>query len=388
MTLSNCRLVTSLVLLAIAPVQAQLPSRLEAGGGTGGSAFGWQPRVGLSGETQTAPVGPWSALLRGAFARTAATGASQYELLAGARLSWAATPTRGVWLGGDVVRRNGFKDAIEQPRIETGGWQRVGNVVVSVSAVRRSAAVSGNSYFSRTITSYNSFQDSTTGQWDSTQVVRTITDSTRRSGLQRWAETQAAVAWEGQLVSVDLAMGGRLASRGVPSGAWASANLAVRLSAPLSLVLGAGNSTGGRFALDAEHRYVTLGFRISPSLTRAATEVHPLAPASAVSPLAIEAVGEGRYRLALRAPRASRVEISGDFTGWKPVTLEPGSDGRWTLTMPLAAGTHRLNVRIDGGSWIVPPGLTTMNDDFAGEVGLVVIESASEREPGTEGVTK
>ena len=384
MTLSNCRLVTSLVLLVAGPVQAQLPSRLDAGGGTGGSAFGWQPRVGLSGETQTAPLGLWSASFHGAFARTASTTALQYELLAGAKLSWAATPTRGVWLGGDVVKRNGFKDAIEQPRIETGGWQRIGNVVVSVSAVRRSASVSGNAYFSRTITTYNSYLDSTTGHWDSTRVVRTITDSTHRSGLQRWAETEAAAVWEGQLVSAGVEMGGRLASRGVPAGAWASANLAVRLSAPLSLVVGAGNSTGGRFALDAEHRYVTLGFRISPGLTTAASEVHPFEPASALSTLVVEAVGEGSYRLALSAPRASRVEITGDFTEWKPVMLERGSDGRWTLTLPLAAGTHRLNARIDGGSWIVPPGLTTMNDDFAGEVGLIVIEAPTEPEGATK----
>jgi hypothetical protein len=36
-----------------------------------------------------------------------------------------------------------------------------------------------------------------------------------------------------------------------------------------------------------------------------------------------------------------------------------------------------LNVRVDGGSWIVPPGLTTMSDDFAGEVGVLVIEDAT-----------
>ena len=109
-----------------------------------------------------------------------------------------------------------------------------------------------------------------------------------------------------------------------------------------------------------------------------------MAQASALSTLVVEAVGEGSYRLALGAPRASRVEISGDFTQWKPVVLDRGGDGRWTLTLPLAAGTHRLNARIDGGSWIVPPGLTRMNDDFAGEVGLIVIEAPTEPEGATK----
>jgi len=29
---------------------------------------------------------------------------------------------------------------------------------------------------------------------------------------------------------------------------------------------------------------------------------------------------------------------------------------------------------VNDGSWVAPPGLTTMSDDFAGEVGVLVIE--------------
>ena len=172
-------------------------------------------------------------------------------------------------------------------------------------------------------------------------------------------------------------MGSRFASREVPPGAWASADLAVRLSAPLSLVIGAGSSTGGRFTLDAEHRFVTLGFRVAPHLTSSLVAARPTTPVAALSAFAIDTVGVGRYRLSITAPRARRVEISGDFTGWKAAQLVRALDGRWTLTLPLSAGTHRLNVRVDGGSWIAPPGLTTMSDDFAGEVGVLVIEDAT-----------
>jgi hypothetical protein len=56
------------------------------------------------------------------------------------------------------------------------------------------------------------------------------------------------------------------------------------------------------------------------------------------------------------------------------MALSRDATGRWTVTVPLTAGTHRINARIDGGSWIVPAGLTTMSDDYAGEVGLLVIE--------------
>jgi hypothetical protein len=172
-------------------------------------------------------------------------------------------------------------------------------------------------------------------------------------------------------------MGGRFASREVPPDAWASADVAVRLSAPLSLVIGAGSSTGGRFTLDAEHRFVALGFRVSPYLTRSLVAARPTTPVAALSAFGIDTVGAGRYRFSITALGARRVEISGDFTGWKAAPLGRELDGRWTLTLPLSAGAHRLNVRVDGGSWIVPPGLTTMSDDFAGEVGVLVIEDAT-----------
>ena len=41
--------------------------------------------------------------------------------------------------------------------------------------------------------------------------------------------------------------------------------------------------------------------------------------------------------------------------------------------MPLQPGTHRMNIRIDGDSWTAPPGLPTVNDEFSGRVGILVV---------------
>ena len=375
MTLHRYRFVTFLIPLAGMPAFGQTPSRLDAGAGAGGSAFGWQPRVGLNAELQAVSLGPMRALFTGGVDRIAAPATFAYDLRGGVRLVSAPAAT-GWWSGLSAIERNEFKDVVEQPRIEAGGWHRLGSVVFTIAAVRRSAAVLGTSYFSRTITSHNTYFDTTAGRWDTTVVVRTVGDSARRSDMQRWAETQAGMAWEGRRVSAELLVGGRLPTRAVPAGAWASADLAVRLSAPVSLVLGAGSSTGGHFALDAEHRFVTLGLRVS-RLTSSLVTARPATTLAAANKFAIDVVGAGKYRLSITAPHARRVEISGDFTGWKPVRLERQADDRWTLTLPLTLGTHRLNLRVDDGSWIAPPGLMTMSDDFAGEVGVLVIESSA-----------
>ena len=381
MTARTCRLaLVAIAALAMAgPLGAQLPDRLDAGAGagSGGSVFGWQPRVGVTGSVRALSLG--SALLdwHGALARVAGPAVSMVEASTGARLAVGASEA-GWWIGSDVIRRSGFKDVVEQPRVETGGWRRIGPVVVTISAARRNAALAEMRQISRRSTSFFVFQDTLTGRWDSTEVTRTLNDSARVSALRRWAETEAGLSWDGRRLSAALVIGARLASRGVPSGSWGSATVAVRLSSPVSLVVGAGTASGGRFALDGEHRFVTLGFRVRPHFAPTMPDARVAATAATIGELSVGPLGGSRYELSVIAPRARRVEISGDFTNWKPLALARAADGRWTATLVLSAGTHRLNARVDGGSWIVPPGLTTMSDDFAGEVGLLVIERRAE----------
>ena len=381
MTAHHCRLVASILPLVIAidPLSAQVPSRLEAGAGAGGSVFGWQPRVGVA-AARPFSLGPVVATWHAAFNRLGAPSTSLSELTTGARVS-GGTAMTGAWLGFEAIGRSGFKDAVEQPRIETGGWRRFGDVVITISATRRNASWASMSHFSRTVSGNVAYFDTVSGSWDSIPETRTFNDSARIAAQHRWAETQAGLSWEGRRLAVALAMGGRLASRAVPAGTWGSANLAVRLASPVSLVLGAGAASNARFALDGEHRYVTLGLRLRPTSSPAPVADHATMTSASVSAFVIDSLGAGRYRLTVDAPRARRVELTGDFTNWKPVPLARGADGRWALTLALSTGTHRLNARIDGGSWIVPPGLTTMSDDFAGEVGVLVIEGQKEVAP-------
>lgn len=377
----GCRFTAAIIPLVIgaSPLGAQLGGRFDAGGGAGGSVFGWQPRVQLGGALQAATLGALVLSWHGALGRVSALDNAKYELVTGGRLATRSVD-RGWWVGGDVTRRSGFKDAIEEPRIETGGWHRIGNVVVTISAAKRSVSFSSASRINRLVTGFNIYQDTLTGRLDSIPFSRTETDSSRTSALARWAETEAGLTWEGRLVAATLALGGRLASRGVPPGAWGSASLSVRLAQPLSLVASVGGARNVGFALDGEHRYASLAFRISPRLPSLATGDRTSTAAIATA-FAVEQEGTGRYRLVLQAPAARHVELSADFTNWKPVALTRGADGEWLLRVALAAGTYRMNVRVDGSNWMAPPGLTTMNDDFAGEVGLLVIERGAEPAP-------
>jgi hypothetical protein len=45
----------------------------------------------------------------------------------------------------------------------------------------------------------------------------------------------------------------------------------------------------------------------------------------------------------------------------------------FALAVPRTHGLYRIDVRVDGGAWTVPPGLAAVPDDFGGEVGLLVV---------------
>ena len=75
----------------------------------------------------------------------------------------------------------------------------------------------------------------------------------------------------------------------------------------------------------------------------------------------------------VRAPASERVEIMADFTDWMPLALVRTPEGVWEITVPVPRGAHRLNVRLDGGEWLVPTNVARVTDEFGGVVGLVLV---------------
>ena len=75
----------------------------------------------------------------------------------------------------------------------------------------------------------------------------------------------------------------------------------------------------------------------------------------------------------VRVSGAQRVEVMADFTEWEPVHLVQGLTGEWEAKMRIPAGPHRLNVRVDGGEWLVPTNVARVTDEFNGLVGVIVL---------------
>jgi hypothetical protein len=125
-------------------------------------------------------------------------------------------------------------------------------------------------------------------------------------------------------------------------------------------------------------RFLSLGLRFAAGRNRESSgEVvvsRPTeSPGAPVTAFEVIGLGGDSHRIRVRAPGGLRVEVAGDFSEWAPVALQPQGGSWWTVTMPLSRGAHEVNIRVDGGPWLVPPGLMSSTDEFAGSVGRLII---------------
>jgi 1,4-alpha-glucan branching enzyme len=70
-----------------------------------------------------------------------------------------------------------------------------------------------------------------------------------------------------------------------------------------------------------------------------------------------------------RSPRASSVQLVGDFTQWqeRPINLQKDGDGTWKATVILPPGTHQYKFVVDG-NWCDDPACTQRAPNpFGGE---------------------
>jgi hypothetical protein len=177
--------------------------------------------------------------------------------------------------------------------------------------------------------------------------------------------------------------GDQLTALGGTARSWGSVNAVRWLRPRLALV-----AAGGTYPIDPTQgfpggRFVSLSIRLA---TRRASESRPVnvqqrqieAPPAdglpVVTQFTVEQTAVRLVTLKVKAPGAQLVEVSGDFTSWTPVRLNPSGDGWWAVTLPMDPGTYQMNLRVNGGEWLVPPGLLSMLDEFGGKVGLLIVE--------------
>lgn len=119
-------------------------------------------------------------------------------------------------------------------------------------------------------------------------------------------------------------------------------------------------------------RYGTPGaFGLSLGATVRAAHWSP-PPPPAVASLGDRTDGGRVVRFAIRAPGAESVALTGAFTEWQPVAMDPGADGWWRASRVLAPGLYHFGFLVDG-EWAIPEDAPGVVDDGWGRLNASIV---------------
>ena len=290
---------------------------------------------------------------------------------ADARLSYRRG-TRGAWLGREVFADNKATALSAVPRVSGGAWQQLRSAVFTVSvssfSSRESESVTRTPVVPR---APGPFIPDTGVRLENPVDTMPRPDSTRDERNRSWNDAEFAVHWGRGRLAFRGVIGTRFFAEQQPNELWAQAQGAYSLSPSLALIASTGVHPSSAAYGISRARYVELGVRVAPSALlrpRLPRGVRPTAAAFEVRDAA-----DGRRTLRIRVPNARTVELSGDFTAWKPLALTRAGTDQWEATLAITPGIHRLAIRVDGDAWTPPPGVSSVADEFQGTVGVIVV---------------
>jgi hypothetical protein len=203
----------------------------------------------------------------------------------------------------------------------------------------------------------------------------------------RYTDTQLSLSLTNDRLEFAALLGARFGDRvmnlGTSARSWGSLSVIGWMTPRFALAASAGSYPVDPTQGFPGGRFVSLSLRLSTGrnhLGRSSPGPQPLLEPDAagagavISGFVAERTSPGVVTLRVNSPHALAVEISGDFTNWEPVQLERSLNGWWSRAFPIAPGKYQMNVRLDGGKWLVPSGLLTVIDEFGGTAGLLVVE--------------
>lgn len=315
--------------------------------------------------------------------RDDASGRPTARLLTTARLDHDRT-THGYWGALELSQRLASGDATPSPGVELGFWRRRQRWVLSASVGQAPLTIGGS----------GNVIDPSVHPGDSTEVAGPPLDGLNprggRSAGRRVLATalQLGLSWEVGRTTLAGNGGWRMASS-VGPGVFGDLRTNYQLTQRMGVQLGWRGGT--HWPVSAHERFgngLTLGVRFStrsagsfdatddPATTPDAAALLPGVPApdaASEARFVLTQLGDEQFRLEFSGLAARRVELAGDLTDWEPRALTPWGLRGWRTTVAAPSGVYAVNIRLDDGDWLPPPGLPARDDGFSGRVGLLIL---------------
>ncbi len=202
-----------------------------------------------------------------------------------------------------------------------------------------------------------------------------------RFDAERFVDLTATARWAGPRLEVEARVGIRPWARvGIEQGiGYGELTAFVPVSSRLALTAGGGSRLADPIRRTLGAKYFSAGVRLRAF--GPAEPVRPQGVAALLGRLApadpaagrLEIAGSGAERIVrVHAPGVASVDLMADFTDWGVVALVKTAPGVWEIRLPIGPGVYRLNLRFDGGPWIVPTGTQAESSEF-GRVGRLIV---------------
>ncbi|MDB4907929.1 MAG: hypothetical protein JWO05_2713 [Gemmatimonadetes bacterium] len=198
------------------------------------------------------------------------------------------------------------------------------------------------------------------------------TDCHRQS---QFSDLEASVHYAVKFLEITAQSGMRFGSAfdvGVSSRHWAAGTATAWLNDRVAAIAGGGRQPSNPARGLPARNYFSLGMMLAYwPIPKGTVPVEPIT--ASVRSFDAHALKSGDVRITLRVGGVERVELMGDFTDWSALVMTRRGRDLWEITVPMNLGVHQINVRLDDGPWLPPPGMPTRKDGFNGEVGMLVV---------------
>ncbi|HEY7233006.1 MAG TPA: glycogen-binding domain-containing protein [Gemmatimonadaceae bacterium] len=297
-----------------------------------------------------------------------------------ARLHMLFSQNSGIWVGGGVARP--WRIAVVSAVDVTGGgaWTRLGNAMLSGTYTSffftKVAATRDSSGTTQSCGTHNDpLSLSSTGEssLSSSSTASSATDCRRQS---RFSDVEGSVNWTYGFLELTGQAGYRFGDSydvTPDSRRWAAGTAVLWITNRVAAVIGGGRVPANPSRGLPARNFANFGMMLSTSSIPRTTV--PVAPRTlaAVRDFEVRPLATGTQKITVRVGGVETVEVMGDFSDWAPLLLMRRGRDMWDITLPVTTGVHEINLRLDGGPWLAPPGLPTRRDSFNGDVGLLVV---------------
>ena len=296
-------------------------------------------------------------------------GADQVDV--GTRINFAFSKRAGAWIGGGVARPWRVNVVSTIDLMNAGGWVDVGRANLALTGTTLRLNKMG------TNEQPTSLEDCaappSVGLSDGPAAASAAEGCRLRSQV---TDLTGSFRWNLDRIEFAGELGARVgptADVASDSRRRASGTFTMWLAPRAAFVMGGGQQPSNPARGIPARTFGTVGMMFAYAPTKYSVPVTPVNQAR-IAFFEAKPIADGMQKIIVRVARVESVDVMGDFSHWTPLTMVRRGRDIWELSVPLQPGRHQINIRIDGGKWVAPPGLPKMNDMFSGEVGVLIVK--------------